>query len=560
MLKKLTASLLISVMLSVGVTFAYDDVPRDSEYYYSINYLRRNDVFPNTKNFRPELIISKAEFIKYLVLLNSPDFKKGKVANLPFEDTRNNAWYAPYFQEAIELGIIDDRKARMEPYKKINVLEALELVFHSRSIPIPKKYIGTIPYNDVKRNTRSQGLVMQALKLGVVSPENNDNVGIYRKLSRERAAEMIYQMDLVNLSPRQSSQPTLSLDSDPRLKKIIDAWELVNKSYYKKGELDQGDLSDEVIRSLVDQLEDPYSSYLDSEENTTFGDEFDGSIEGIGAFIGVEENGDITIVSPIHGSPAEAAGVKAGDVILRVDGFDAKGATLQEVVGRIKGPKGTTVSITVRRGSRSLVIEVVRDVIEIHSLEYEVIGNGDLMHIRLLNFNQNAVDDMREVSEIIQGNPNIKGIILDVRNNPGGLLDVAINLLDFFLPKGKEAVHINYNFFSFTQHTDGTGELKDYPLVVLTNKGSASASEIVAGAIQDHDRGVVIGETSFGKGTVQELNYFNDNSSLKLTVAEWLTPDGNSIQDNGIEPDIKVQDNQNGTDRILQRAISEIRK
>ncbi len=173
---------------------------------------------------------------------------------------------------------------------------------------------------------------------------------------------------------------------------------------------------------------------------------------------------------------------------------------------------------------------------------------------------ENAVKDFREVVEIITQNPNIKGVVLDLRNNPGGLLDVSIGILNFLLPHNSIAVHIKYSYFNFTQYTSGQGELQDYPMVVLVNKGSASASEILAGALQDYDIAKIIGETTFGKGTVQEINYFGDSSSLKLTVAEWLTSNLNSIQGNGIEPDIEVLAGQSGTDNQLSRAIQELNR
>ncbi|MCK5643798.1 MAG: S41 family peptidase, partial [Gammaproteobacteria bacterium] len=347
---------------------------------------------------------------------------------------------------------------------------------------------------------------------------------------------------------------------EPRLQKIGNSWELIISNFVDPDKISEKDMSDNAIKALVETLEDPYSAYMGEEESETFSDEFDGEIEGIGAFVAIDENEEIVIVAPIKDSPAFNAGIKAGDIIRKVDDFRTEGATLYEVVNRIKGHKGTKVKLTLDRNGRILVIEVVRDVVTIKALEYEVIGRGDIMHIKLLNFNQNATNAFREVVEIITQNPNIKGVILDVRDNPGGLLNTAIEILNFLLPNNSTAVHIKYNFFNFTQYTSGQGELQNYPMVVIVNKGSASASEIVAGALKEYDIATLVGETTFGKGTVQEINYFGDNSSLKITVAEWLTPELHNIQGNGITPDIAVSAGSEGTDNMLDRAVQELNK
>ncbi len=558
--KRLILSVLISLLLIPSAsTFAYDDVHHTSPYYYSVEYLRRNDVFRETRLFRPDILISKAEFIKYLVLLNSPDFKRGQNVNLPFEDTRNNAWYSPYFQEAITLGILDERERKVDPYKKLTKAEALELTFHSKSIPIPRRHVGPIPYTDVKNNTRNQALVMRAIGLGIVQPERNDYFGLYKRMSRIMAADMIFQMDMIDLRAPNSGSNSNNLPT--QLKKVVNSWDLINSSFYDKDRVDSNVMSEMAIKALVESLNDPYSSFMDAEDNKIFNDDIDGEFEGIGTYIGLNDDKEVVIISPIKDGPAYEAGIKAGDIVKKVDGVDVSGESLYDVVGRIKGPKGTTVKITVRRGTQTLTISVVRDLIHIKAVEYEVIGNDDIMHIQLTSFGQTAVNEFQEVVEIISQNPKIKGVILDMRDNPGGLLDAAVGILNFMLPKGSDAVHIKYNYFSYTQHTSGEGELSEYPMVVLINKGSASASEIVAGALKEYDVATLVGETSYGKGTVQEVNYFGDNSSLKITVAEWLTPDRNSIQDNGVTPNITVIARDSETeDNQLNRAIQEINK
>jgi len=559
-MKKIIVSLLASVLLFVTLGIAYDDIPADSPYFYAIEYLRRNDVFPNQKFFKPDTLVTKADFVKYLVKLNSPEFKIGKKVHLPFKDTNDNAWYAPYFDEAVKLGILDKRDEKVEPYKKLGVIEALTLLFHSQSIPIPTRYvISDMPYKDLKNNKAAIPLIMRALEFDLIAPQKPDLVGIYRKVTKAEAARMIYKMDLVNLEgPGKKPSDLGSLDI--RLQKIISAWQLIHSNFVDRDKIDSDQIADKALRAMVEKLDDPYSAYLDPKENQAFSDDLDGQIEGIGAYLEIDEEGNVTIVSPMRGSPAEKAGVMAGDVIKKVDDTDIAGLTLYETVNKIKGPKGTTVKLTLDRNGSTVTVTVTRDVINIKALDYEV-KNDNIMVIKLSEFNSNAAGEFTEVAEITQNNPAIKGVILDLRNNPGGLLDAAVSILGNLLPTGSDAVTIEYNYFNYTQATSGLGELSKYPLVVLINKGSASASEIVAGAIKDYGTGKIIGETSFGKGTVQEVNYFVDNSSLKLTVAKWLTPKGHSIQKNGITPDIEVINGTGTTtDYQMERALSQIER
>ena len=560
-MKKLLSLLILSILFIIAtpIVSAYDDISNNSPNFYAIEYLRRNDVFPETKNFNPDIIITKAEFIKYLVLLNNPDFKIDRNINLPFEDTSNTSWYAPYFKNAIALGILSDRDIKAEPYKKLSVIDAITLLFHSQSIPIPNVYRGYIPYKDVERNKKFAPLIMRSLEFGLIEAESFDHVGIYRRINRAEAASMIYRMDLVNLTPVKGTLNKTSFEQP--LQKIIDSWDLILSEYIDRDELDKTVLSDTAISAMAESLNDPYSAYLDEEKNLAFSDDLDGEIEGIGAYIGVNDDDKVAIIAPMLDSPAETAGILSGDIIKKIDDVEVSELSLYEIVNLIKGPKGTSVKLTIERSGLLKDIIVIRDVIQITSLQYKVIENGTIMYINLSQFNQNAIIEFKEVVEIIEANSEIKGLIIDVRDNPGGLLSSALGILDFLLEPGSEAVTIQYNTLNHTQYAKGEGELLDFPTVIMINKGSASASEILAGTMQDFGLAKIIGEKSFGKGTVQTVNNFPDKSSLKITIAKWLTPLRQDIQANGVIPDIKVS-NIIGTtsDEQLLRAIKEVKK
>lgn len=562
-MKKFITAFLISIIIFTSQTFAsvheYEDVPNGSDNFYAIDYLRKNDLFKNTKFFYPDIIISRAEFIKYLVILNSPDFKTTTYSDLPFEDTINTAWYASYFKEAIKLGILSDRDIKARPYDKLTLVDALQLLFYSQSIPIPRVHEGEIPYIDVERNKRYAPMIMMALNFDLFTPQKSDYAGIYRRITRAESAQMIYKMDIASAVYTAPSNNISSFDL--QLQKIISTWELIYAGYVDREKVIKTELSDAAIKGMVEVLNDPYSAYMDPNENSAFSDDLDGEIEGIGAYIATSENGDITIIAPIKNSPAERAGIKAGDIITKVDDKDVTKMTVYEAIDLIKGPKGTTVKLSIKRNGTIKIIEVIRDVVKVNSLEYEVTENGKVMLIKIAQFGQNTSAEFREVTEIIQNNSDIKGIIIDVRDNPGGLLDSVVRILNFLLLPDSEVVTIEYSYFSYTQYARGEGELARYPIVVLINKGSASASEILAGALKDYGLAKIIGETSFGKGSVQEINYFIDNSSLKLTVAKWLTPLNHSIDGNGITPDIIIKDNADTeTDEQMDKAISELNR
>lgn len=559
MIRKITLFFLAGLLLFTvsGTARAYEDVPNDSPYFYAVEFLRRANVISDkTERFNPDLVITRAEFIKYLVRLNNRDFKEKPTAKLPFKDTTENGWYAAYFEEALNQGILSDRDENAYPYRKLTMTDALELLFHSKSIPIPKRHVGKILFKDVARNKTLAPLIMRANQMEVAEPVRGDYFGMFRKVTRAEAAQMIYKMELVEVAPPKFVTESQTEEvKDFRLQKILTAWDLLHRNFLERDKVDGEKLTDAAIRGMMETLEDPYSVYMNKDENTAFTDDLDGEIEGIGAVIGFNEAKQISVVTPMADSPAQRAGVKAGDVILKVNGKEIKDLGLNEAVRLIKGPKGTTVNLEILRGNLTMNLAVVRDVIKVNGLTYEV-KEDDIMVIRLLQFSMTAPREFLEVAQIIRNNPKIKGIVLDLRDNPGGLLDASVKILNLFLKPQSAVVKIKYSSYVYTQFATGTGELGAYPIVVLINKGSASASEIVAGALKDYGIATVMGEKSFGKGTVQEVNYFRDNSSLKLTIAKWLTPLGHSIQDNGIEPDIAVSE----PGAQMSEALLQIRK
>jgi len=332
-----------------------------------------------------------------------------------------------------------------------------------------------------------------------------------------------------------------------------ETWDLVKEKYVNQ--INDQDLVYGAIKGLVHAVGDPYSAFMTPEENKQFEEDMQGSFEGIGAEIGIRD-GVLTIIAPLEGMPAEKAGIKAGDKVIKVNDKSTAEMTLNEAVRLIRGPRGTTVSLTILRNGEAQEIKIVRNQIDIKSVKLEQKENN-IIYIDINGFLQDTSQEFTiAAAQVLLLNP--KGIILDLRNNPGGYLDQAIEVTGWFVDKGEVVVIEEFGDNKQTEHKAfGNASLKKYPLVVLVNQGSASGSEILAGALRDLRSTKLIGEKTFGKGSVQELENLENKSSLRITIAKWLTPNGYSIHEKGLEPDIIILDNPvtEGIDEQLEEAM-----
>ena len=317
----------------------------------------------------------------------------------------------------------------------------------------------------------------------------------------------------------------------------------LNAKYVDKGKVDPQKILYGAISGLVNSVGDPYTVFFEPVTSKKFQEEISGSFGGIGIEIG-KRNNILTVISPIKDTPAFKAGIKAGDKILKIDTKPTANLAIEEAVNMIRGKKGTKVTLTIQTETNpTRDVELIRDAIKIPTIEWKLIeqGNKKIAYMQIYSFNQTVDSEFKKASEEILKS-GATGFIVDLRNNPGGLLDSAINLAGWFLDKNK--VVVNEAFGNGTKNefrSDGNAALKQYPTVVLMNGGSASASEILAGALHDNRNIKIVGEKSFGKGSVQELQNYGDGSSLKVTIAKWLTPNGISISEKGIEADIEVK-------------------
>lgn len=334
-------------------------------------------------------------------------------------------------------------------------------------------------------------------------------------------------------------------------------WAILQDDYVDKEDIEEEKLFYSAMEGFVAGVGDPYTSFMDPELTKDFEDQIAGNFEGIGAEVGMKD-GVLTIIAPLDGTPAKKAGLQPGDKVFAVDGEEIIGKSVDEAVHLIRGEKGTEVTLLIVRGdSEPFDVKIIRDVIELKSVAWEFRDDG-LVYVAMSAFNGDTVQLFNELQkEIVAKNP--KGIVLDLRGNPGGLLDVAIDIGSFWLDK-KVLVLEKFGDGRKVFHETGNGSVfAKYPTVVLINQGSASGSEIIAGAFQDYGIATLVGKTTFGKGSVQSLKKLPDGSSVKVTIAKWLTPKERVINEKGIDPDeeveVTVEDLENEIDPQLNKAV-----
>ncbi|MGA2911874.1 MAG: S41 family peptidase [Candidatus Levyibacteriota bacterium] len=387
---------------------------------------------------------------------------------------------------------------------------------------------------------------------------------------------------VLNVSSKEPPAGVVSVDFAP----FWTVWQSLETNYYDKSKLDQQKMLNGAITGMVAALGDPFTMYLPPVANSDFKQSLAGQFSGIGAELGTKGK-DIIVIAPLDGSPAEKDGIKAGDVILKVDGQSTAGWDLSKAVTQIRGAKGTPVTLTVVHSNNKQVdITIIRDTITVKSVVMNIetakctasgctnvskdtcSGNNctEFAYIQLSQFGDNTNAEwtslVKGISNKINQDKNIKGVVLDLRNNPGGYLTDAQFIASEFLPVGTEVVSEDNGIAQNQLDVQRQGLLLTPKVVVLINKGSASASEIVSGALRDNGRAILVGETSYGKGTVQEAQDLGDGSGLHVTIAKWLTPNGTWVNGKGLTPDVTVSLNPNNPaeDTQLEKAVFELLK
>ncbi len=346
-------------------------------------------------------------------------------------------------------------------------------------------------------------------------------------------------------------------------------WNLLEQNYLDEEKLKTQDMVHGAIQGMTAAIGDPYTVYLPPAEDKRFAEDLQGSFYGVGIQLGYIK-GTLAVIAPLKGMPAEAAGVQAGDLILHVKDAekgldeDTTNFTLPEAVNKIRGKKGKPITLTLLRESDEnttpFEVTINRDEIIVPSVEVEFVEhNGKkAAHLQLFRFGERTEQEWNEAVRSIQNNPDVDGVVLDMRNNPGGLLDGAVDVSSEFIANG-EVVTQKGKITNKPYRVNGRGKLIDTPVIVLVNKGSASASEIVAGALRDRLDAKLVGENTFGKGTVQDRMELPNGGGLHITIARWLLPDGGWIHEEGLKADVEVKDNpETEEDEVVLKAIEEL--
>ena len=379
------------------------------------------------------------------------------------------------------------------------------------------------------------------------------SIGFYlRELQRPVPIEGV-----INVDVGQPEQVDFSL--------FWDVWRIIQEEYVGRETIDYQEMLHSAIQGMLRALEDPHTRFLTPQDSKIFLGEIKGFFEGVGMEIGIRQ-GKLQVIAPLENTPAQKAGLKAGDKIIQIDGKSTYGITIEQAVMLIRGEKGTQVTLSINREGwlTPQNITITRAKIEIPSLSWELKENN-IAHIKLYHFSATANSDFQKIASEILNSPAEK-IILDLRNNPGGYLNIAKNIAEWFLERGQIiAIECFGEERRQRKHrARGNEKLLGYPIVVLINQGSASGAEILASALRDN-RGIkIIGETSFGKGAIQQLKELRQGAHLKVTIANWLTPKGELIAEKGLTPDIEIkmtiEDFQKERDPQLDKAIEIIQK
>jgi len=575
--KTLIITLIIPFL--VNPTFAID-------YSDAFDYLKSNNLLPSEMEtqFGGNEIITSHEFYAMILSYAGEDIASQTEVDLPYTDVEKTEWYAKYIQTALDTELIraSAYKPIFTPNRKLRKREIITKLFDTLGVGVNKFFDkNDYPFTDMSKKGNFAPYAYQAYKMGIYEESRPNMVSAAKMVTKGEVANYLLAIDqykkseggevtvTINNSSNSSSSGNTytkaekTLVEDPGFEVMLDIWSTIQESYYYQDEIDNTEMIYEAVNGLVEYLDDPYTTFSTPAELSTAAT-LQSEYEGLGMSVEIVDN-ELIIISPFRGSPAEEAGLKPNDVITEIDGTSTEGLTINEAVNKIKGPSGSKVSLTIKRDGTTLTFSVTRGHIFYKTayVTFEESSQGTAAIINVVTFSEGTFKEFKAAAEEIiarqEEKGDIDGIVVDLRSNPGGYLNVAIDMLGLFFEDDKTVVVLEDSDGSrISYYSKEPGILADYQnIAVLVNDGSASASEIFAGALQDWNKAEIIGTQSYGKGTVQELSFYNDGSTFKLTVSKWLTPKNHDINKKGVTPDQKVKD-YGDTDPQLTRAIQEV--
>lgn len=572
-------SSIIAIFLSLVVfTQAYadfKDVPVTNQQAEAINTLFREGIIKGYPDgtFKPQKLITKAEFLK--MVFAKVGFKPApRSFNTGFKDIPGDSWIAGYIQKGLDLGVVKRDKDIFEPNRAVSRSEALRVSFPIIGISAP--YYTDLAPEDLFKDTVPQApyayLIFAAKQSGILLNDQSENFYPNRLLTRGDAAELIFKIEKfqrgeliegeeipqVTVSfPGYNDAQTAELLNNPKFRILLDVWKRINTDYYYKDKLDKDKMLYGAIKGLIENAGDKYTEFEDPLEANQLASFLSGEFEGIG-ILSDELNKQLVITQVLPNSPAEKSGLKSSDIIKKIDGKDVTTITIIEALNLIRGVSGTNVKLEIERSGSTMEFIVTRSKIELASISSKVV-NGNIGYISIGQFTNMTYSQFSQAVLELQ-KQQVKGFIIDLRNNPGGYVDSAQSILSRFVEKEKLLFSIaSIDGKKEEYKSNGPGDLAKYPVAILINGGSASSAEILAGSLQDFKLATLIGEKSFGKGSVQAIINYTDESLLKITIAHWMTPLGRDINGISLTPDITITNSdtelQAGIDSQLKKAI-----
>lgn len=557
-MKSFFLSILVLILFIPIARASYEDVANDNPYLEGITYLELEGAIDNTDQFRPNDKLKRVELFKILFTLLGEEKPESSTT---FNDVPKEAWFAPYTELAFHYGLVEAGNGLFEPEKAVKQIEALEILSKAYGIPRPliSSQDRTRLFHDVSSNHPHYPTLRWAIDADIIALNPDENFLPYRTLTREEFANLILSFEEWKTAMQLEAEELDFYKSDI----FANIWNQITSIFYLEDgqSIDQDALFQAAVKGMLESLEDPYSVYLTSEQGQNFYESLNGDFEGIGIYLSQDENTGEWFVGNFvnEEAPAKKAGLKAGDKITAVDGTPITRMLLEEVVHRIKGPANTTVKLTIEREGQTLSFTITRKAISI-ILERAEIIQRDVWYLEIDSFsNLTAYNAFDLLAGLTLEEPDPRAIVLDLRGNPGGYLSSGNAVAGLFVPHLTPLVHLDYGSFQETIYNGDIGPYYGIPLYILVDEYTASAAEIVTATIKERGTATVIGKQTFGKGTAQQLISFWDNSILKLTIAEWLTADGNSINGIGITPDILITETNETVDLWLKEVEEQLK-
>lgn len=507
-----------------------------------------------------DAVVSRGDFIRAAIeVLNLQNTAVNTSQQLPY--LRVPSGLETYVRIAHSKGALEQFGTDLTLAQGISRGDALQVVARLTGMSAG----GTVSFTDVRAGTKENSAVVLAIDRGWMEPLRDNLFGVRRMLTGREGILLLRKItgeEVKSGTTIQTEAPKVKFTFEtqkrlmnlPKTQLLESVWSILESEYLYTDNIDIDEAAWKAAEALVESLNDKYSTFMRPSRARDFFAQIHGVV-GIGAQVEYVDN-KLMIVTPIVGSPAEAAGLLPGDIILMVNGDSLEGLNLTEAVDKVRGPKGTVARLKIYRSGVEFEVEVIRD--DINIPETVITWQGNVAIIKLAQFGSHAEEEIRpDIEEVMAKLP--KGIVLDLRKNPGGLMSAASSVISAFVPKGSAFVQVHTRKEEYEEYTSRDQIVPDtVPVVVLIDEGSASASEITAGALRELRDATIVGAKSFGKGTVQQVLQFDDQSSLKVTIAEWFTPNGIKIDGIGILPDIGVS-SVDGRDAPLLKALDILR-